>query len=252
MTTAVAVAFLLVLMRVAGFVVFLPPFSGSNVPNPVKVGLVTALTLLFSIKSVPQLALSLNQEVVGNWVLVAWLVARETLFGASLGWMLGLILVPIRIAGAYIVQEMGLTMAAVTSATENAESNVLSQILEICAILFIFGSNLDHQFIRLLDATFTAFPSGRAWTLPSQDWFISSLAQTSSLGLAIAAPVGIVLFAGLFATMIIMRQAPQFNLFSFGTPIRLVIGLVALIWFLPSILNGMVYNLKAFLSFTGA
>jgi len=251
MTTALAVAMLLVLLRVAGFVVFLPPFGGSTIPTPVKIGLAMALSVMWGIKAVPTLALTLNPEITGNWMLLIWLSIRETLFGVSLGWLLGLVLVPIRVTGAYIVQEMGLTMAAVTSATEQSESNVLSQILEVAAILFLFGASLDHQFLRLLDATFTSFPLGRSWNLPSQDWVVNSLAETSSLGLAIAAPVGVVLFAGMVATMIVMRQAPHFNLFTFGAPIRLVLGMLALIWFLPSILTGMAQNLKTFTSFSG-
>lgn len=251
MTTALAVAALLTLMRVGGFVAFLPPFSGSTIPTTVKIGVVIAFTALWGWKTIPEVALSLNPEVTGNWVLLAWLAIRETIFGASLGWLMGLVLVPIRVTGAYLVQEMGLTMAAVTSATENSQTNVLTQILEVAAILFLFGSNLDHQFFRLFDATFVAFPLGRAWNLPSQNWFINSMAETSSLGLAIAAPVGVVLFAGTIATLIIMRQAPQFNLFTFGTPIRLVLGLLALIWFLPSILTGMVQNIRIFTSFPG-
>ncbi|WP_437193999.1 flagellar biosynthetic protein FliR [Planctomicrobium sp. SH527] len=251
MTTALAIAMLLVFLRIAAFVVFLPPFSGAHVPQTVKVGLVVALSTLWGLKVVPGVALSLNPGVTESWLLLGWLAIRETIFGASLAWLLGLVLVPIRIAGAYIVQEMGLTMSAVTSATESSETNVISQIFEIAAVLFLFGSNLDHQFFRLLNATFTAFPTGRSWDLPSQEWFINSVADTSSLGLAIAAPIGVVLFVGTVATMFIMRQTPQFNLFTFGTPIRLLLGMMALIWFLPSILTGMAHNLKTFVSFAG-
>ncbi|HWL07222.1 MAG TPA: flagellar biosynthetic protein FliR [Planctomicrobium sp.] len=251
LATAFAVAALLLMLRVAGFVVFLPPFAGSMIPNTVKIGVVVSFTVLWGLKAIPEVAFSLNPDVTGSWMLLAWLAIRETLFGATLGWLLGLVLIPIRITGAYIVQEMGLTMASVTSATESSQTNVLSEIFEVAAILFLFGANLDHQFLRLFDATLTAFPLGRSWTLPDQEWFIHSLAETSSLGLAIAAPIGVVMFAGMIATLIIMRQAPQFNLFTFGAPIRLVLGLLALIWFLPSILTGMVQNIKTFTSFPG-
>jgi len=251
MTTAFAVAAILVFLRVAGFVVFLPPFSGSQIPATVKIGLAMALTVVWGLKLVPELAASLSPELLENWILVGWLSIRETLFGVSLGWLLGLVLVPIRVAGAYVVQEMGLTMATVTSATEGSESNVISQLLEIGAVLFLFGSSLDHQFLRLLNSTFELFPLGRAWQLPQLDWLIGSMSETSQLGLSIAAPVGVTLFVALIASLIIMRQAPQFNLFSFGTPIRLVAGLAALIWFLPSILTGMVHNIKTFTSFAG-
>ncbi|WP_437226263.1 flagellar biosynthetic protein FliR [Planctomicrobium sp. SH661] len=251
MITALALALLLVFLRVGGFVAFLPPFSGANVPNTVKVGLVVALTALWGAKVIPGVALSLNPAVTDNWMLLVWLGIRETMFGAALGWLLGLILVPVRVAGAYIVQEMGLTMAAVTSATEPGESNVVSQLLEVAAVLFFFGSNMHHEFLRLFNVSFDAFPLGRTWVLPEQSWIIGSILKTTHLGLGIAAPVGIILFACMVATLFIMRQTPQFNLFTFGGPIRLIVGLGGMIWFLPSMLAGMVHSLQSFVRFSG-
>jgi len=246
-----ALALLLVFLRVGGFVAFLPPFSGTNVPNSVKVGLVVALTALWGAKIVPDLASHLNVTLAENWMLLFWLGIRETILGAALGWLLGLILVPVRVAGAWIVQEMGLTMSAVTSATDPGESNVISQLLEVAAVLFLFGANLHHEFLRLFNVSFEAFPIGRAWTLPRQEWMIGSIVRTIDLGLGIAAPVGIVLFACMVATLFMMRQTPHFNLFTFGGPIRLLVGLGGLIWFLPGILTGMVHSLQTFASFRG-
>jgi len=251
MITALAVALLLVFLRVGGFVAFLPPFSGTNIPHTVKVGLVVALTALWGAKIVPSLALSLNPEVTDNWMLLVWLGIRETLFGAALGWLLGLILVPVRVAGAYIVQEMGLTMSSVTSATDPSESNVLSQMLEVAAVLFFFGSNIHHEFLRLFNVSLETFPLGRTWNLPSQEWIVGSILQTTTLGLGIAAPVGILLFACMIATLFIMRQTPQFNLLTFGGPVRLLVGLGGMIWLLPSLLAGMAHCLQTFTSFRG-
>lgn len=251
MTAALAVAGLLVFFRVTAFVVFLPPFGGRQSPQSVKVGLALALTVLWGGRVIPGVALHLNPQVVDNWMLLGWLAVRETLLGVSLGWLLGLILVPVRVAGAYIVQEMGLTMSSVTSATEASETNVISQLLETVAILFLLGANLHHQFLRLFDATFQMFPPAQAWELPRQEWLIGSIIRGTDQGLALAAPVGIVLFATLVFTLFVMRQAPQFNLFSFGTPVRLLVGLLAVLWFLPGIVAGMVHQLQSFASFQG-
>jgi flagellar biosynthetic protein FliR len=251
MTAMLVVALFLVLLRVAAFVAFLPPFNGSNVPHTVKVGLAISLTALWCGKLAPGIAVELSAATADGWLLLGWLAARETLLGAAIGWFLGLVLVPIRIAGAYIVQEMGLTIAAITDPTEGSESNILSQLLEIAAVLFLFGANLHHEFFRLLDASWALFPAGRAWRLPGRDWFIDSLASTSELGLSIAAPVGVVLFVALIATLFIMRQNPHFNLFTFGMPVRLIVGLGALVWFLPSIFTGMATTLQHFVSFRG-
>ena len=251
MMTALGIAALLVLMRVSAFVVFLPPFSGGMVPRTVKVGLAVCLSLIWGAQVVPETALALQHQATGNWLLLSWLAVRETLFGLSLGWLLGLVIVPMRVAGAYVVQEMGLTMGTVTSATEGSESNVVSQIFELAAVLFILGANLHHQFLRVFDVSLSAFPLGRPWELPSSDWVIGSIARTSDLGLAIIAPLGVVLFATLVGMLFIMRQTPQFNLFTFGMPLRLLVGLIGLLWLLPAIFSGMVRNLQHFTALPG-
>lgn len=251
MITALAIAMLLVLLRVSAFVVFLPPLAGGNAPHAVKVGLAVCLTALWSMRFAPAVAATLTPTVLDSWLLLGWLAVRETLFGAALGWMLGLILVPVRVAGAYVVEEMGLTMSSVTSATDPTQSNVVSQLFEIVAVLALFGLNVHHQFLRLLAATFEAFPLGRSWPIPDRDWLIASIAGTTEYGLALVAPVGVILFATLLVTLFVMRQTPQFNLFTFGMPARLSMGLLALLWFLPGIITRMIHGLTNFAHWSG-
>ncbi|WP_437205259.1 flagellar biosynthetic protein FliR [Planctomicrobium sp. SH664] len=251
MTTSFAVMLLLTFLRISGFVTFLPPFGGKNIPSTVKIGLICSLTAMWSMKLTPSALLTLQEQTTGHWGFVVWLCARETFLGAAMGWLLGLILVPVRVAGAYIVQEMGLTLGAITSPTEGTESNVLSQAFEVAAVLAIFGMNLHHQFLRLFDAAFTAFPLGKSWTFPQRDWLLGSLTHSTEIGLGIAAPVGIVLFATLVTTLFVMRQTPQFNLMSFGMPVRILVGLVATLWLLPGILNSLYDSLQHFASFSG-
>jgi flagellar biosynthesis protein FliR len=251
MTTALAVACILALLRISAFVAFMPLLSGPNVPNTVKVGLAVGLTALWCVKFAPETAVSVSLQGIDNWLLLGWLAMRETLLGAAVGWLLGLILVPVRIAGAYIVQEMGLSIASITSAADDAPSNVVSQLLEILAVLLLFAMNIHHAFLRLFDALFSMFPLARPWTCPSSDWVIGTVTRTDELGLALAAPVGVVLFGTLILSLYAMRQTPQFNLFTFGMPLRLLVGLAALLLFLPDLVQGMVTLFQDFASFRG-
>lgn len=247
MITALAIALLLTLFRVAAFVAFMPLFSGQNVPNTVRIGLAVSLTAVWGVKFAPAFAVGFHLQSVDNWLLLGCLAMRETLFGAGLGWLLGMILVPIRVAGAYIVQEMGLTIASITSATEASSSNIVSQLFEVLAVLLLLSLNLHHGFLRLFDATLTAFPLGRPWMLPDNDWFIGTIVNTTSLGLALAAPVGILMFITLVVTLAVMRQTPQFNLFTFGMPLRLLVGVGGLLLFLPDLIQGMLLLFRSFL-----
>ena len=53
----------------------------------------------------------------------------------------------------------------------------------------------------------------------------------------IAMPLLAVSLGGITVICVTMRQSPQFNLLSYGMPLRLLLGLVALIALLPMLLG---------------
>ncbi|MCA9058231.1 MAG: flagellar biosynthetic protein FliR, partial [Planctomycetaceae bacterium] len=147
MTEAILIASMLVLFRVTAFIAFMPPRNGGIAPATVRLGLAVAMTVLL----VPQYAgpaaialLAGGHSGTGFWVQLAFLTARETAFGAGLAWLFSLTLVPIRVAGAWVAQEMGLTMASLTSPTDHQPSNVVSQSLEAVGVLMFFTLDLHH------------------------------------------------------------------------------------------------------------
>ena len=128
MFEALIISCTLVLFRCAAFVAFLPPVAGKNIPHTIKIGLAVALTVVLAPRFAGNTALELLASTGGDngWLRIAWLAARETMLGVSLAWLFGLCLVPARIAGAWIAQEMGLTMAQISAATDDSQSNVVS------------------------------------------------------------------------------------------------------------------------------
>lgn len=218
MIESLIIALVLVLFRVAAFVAFLPPVAGNNLPKSVKVGMAVALTMVWGPMHAPMIAGGLIAQggIEIAWPMLAWLTVRETLFGIALAWLLGLVIVPVRIAGAYIGQETGLTIATLTSPTDQQNSNIFAQGLEALAIMMFFAMNVHHVMFRILHASFLRFPTVGEWNLDGMDWIVGRVSNAGIAGLQIAAPVGIVLFAGLITLLMVMRAAPQFNLFTFG------------------------------------
>ncbi len=229
-------AMLLLFVRISSFVAFMPLYGGGSIPRTVKVGLAVALTAFWSIRFAPSIAPTLADQGNSSWLMLTWMIGREATLGAAMGWILGLVLVPVRIAGAYIAQEMGLTIATLTSSTGEANSNVLSEILDALAVLVFLSVDAHHLFFRAAGASFRVFPVGTAWSLPKNSWITKSIADTPAIGLHMAAPVVMLLFGTTLGLLFIMRQTPQFNLFNFGMPVRLIAGLVALFLFIPDLI----------------
>ncbi|MBX3444701.1 MAG: flagellar biosynthetic protein FliR [Planctomyces sp.] len=220
----------LILARTASFIALFPPWAGRNLPQLVKVGLAVALTV-FWMGSVP-----LTANLPSNWFSICVTAAREVLVGGVLAQVLGLSLVPARIAGTYIAQEMGLTFAALTSPIDNQASDPVSQIFEATTLALFFVLDGHHFVFRVLDASWTTAPCGGGW--PTLIWARCATAATGSVevGLAIAASIGVVLAIVSFWLALTTRVAPQMHVFAWGASIRIVVGLIALLVFLPELL----------------
>ena len=100
-----ALAFTLILVRVATFVALLPVFGGKNLPRLVKIGLSVALAAMWlgTYQTAPMAPFLRSADNI-HWLSFAVAVGREVVLGAILGYAFGLLLLPARIAGSYIAR----------------------------------------------------------------------------------------------------------------------------------------------------
>ena len=247
-----ATGLLLGFVRITMFVAFLPLFGGRPIPNTVKIGLAVSLTGLFSLSFATSVPFSTGTNL--SWGLLTWLVLREATLGAGMGWLLGLVLIPARIAGTFIAQEMGLTIASLTSATEDGSSNVIAELLDALVVLSFLSLNGHHIFFFALSQSWDWFPMGTSlkapWELPNRDWLCGKILESESVGIALAAPIVFVLLLTTVGLLFIMRQAPQFNLFAFGMPVRLLMGLFLLALFGPDFISNSIAMMQLWLGVT--
>ncbi len=231
--------FLLILTRVGAFVMMSPWFGDRGVPRMVKVGLVLALTYLWF--SVEPLSIGATAQAYGEgrWLSMALSVAREALFGALLGYWMGLLILPVRIAGSYIGQEMGLNMATLADPSSPSQSNVLSVLLEMFAMVVFFSLDVHHVLLLVLDASFAKHPAGAASGETPITALTTSLTAAHHWGLQLAAPIAVCLFLILIVLALVMKAVPQLNLLSIGFSLRLAVGFVATLAFLPEVLTMM-------------
>jgi len=245
MTTieALIISCMLVLFRVAAFVAFMPPMAGNGLPNTVKIGLAVAFTVVLAPLHAGQAAMNLQlaESDAGAWLQLAYLGIRETALGAGLAWLFGLCLVPARIGGAWIAQEMGLNMGELTSPMDRQPASPVSQGLEALGVLLFFSLNIHHVMFFALGRSFVNRPLLQEWSLPTWQSIVQSVATMEQIGLMIVAPVGIMLFIVSVTLLVTMRTAPQFNFMSYGMTMRLIVGLVGLLLFLPDILSSLQY-----------
>lgn len=234
------VSFSLILARVAAFVATLPLFGSRQVPRVVKAGLAFALACVWfgALGSAPAAGFD-HTSAVALWLAYALAVGREALLGAVLGYGFGLFLLPARIAGEFIGQEMGLAMANQSDPTADNSATLLAQLFEIFGVLIFFGLDGHHVWLAALHATFARWPIGGP--LPSLPVapLVRGLAQAHEWGLLLAAPMALCMFVTSVLLALMARAAPQLNIMSVGFAFRIGVGLLAAIVFLPDMLMGM-------------
>ena len=113
-TNADLVLFMLVLARVSAFIAFFPLFSRRQLPSLVKVGLAASLSIFWF--SEIESALSLSSDAIDNLggLHGALLIVKEVVIGIVMSIALGLFFWPAKIAGAYVGQELGLSLASIS------------------------------------------------------------------------------------------------------------------------------------------
>ncbi|MEZ6095635.1 MAG: flagellar biosynthetic protein FliR [Pirellulaceae bacterium] len=233
------VNFLLILARVSAVVGFFPLFGRRQIPMMVKAGMAGSLSFFwFSTMRTPIVGPEISVPEISS-ALAVLLVAKEMGIGLLIAMLLGFMLVPAKIAGQYVGQELGLSMAAISDPSSPDSSGEVGQLFETLAIFLFFGLNLHHFVLLFLDVTFNEL-GGKIDLLRLPTEQLVAVAQhLDDYGLLVAAPLGIVLFLLNLGLVYLNKAAPTMNLFSVGMAIRGSIGMVCMLVFLPFILQAI-------------
>lgn len=234
MILAAVLLFGLVLARVAAFVAFMPLFGGRNVPRSVKAGFATALAG-FWVGSVDlgKLPVLSDPSLQAVWLPFGLTLLREAFLGALLGYGFGLVLVPARVAGEFLTQQMGLAVATVLNPTAETPNGSIAQFFEALAILLFLGLDGHHLFLAALHSTFTLYPIGGPGTPLPVLQVIQGTALAEQWGLLLAAPLGACLFLTSIVLALMARAAPQLNIHSVGFTMQVIVALIATFLLLP-------------------
>ncbi|MCR9293711.1 MAG: flagellar biosynthetic protein FliR [bacterium] len=225
--------FSLALARIATFVAAFPLFSGRQLPNLVKLGLAASLAIFWTSET------SATQDITDQFVqnlaisraVLMW--AWEIAMGFVLALALGCFLWPARIAGAYIGQEMGLSMAAQSDPENGSSSTIVNRMLDAFAVLVFFATNLHHFIIITLHLSFSnKSRQVEILRLPIEA-IVSLLNSSTERGLQIVGPIVIALMLVTLVVLLLNKAAPTLNLFSIGISLRVSLGIVALLAFSP-------------------
>ncbi len=238
-TGPVVTWFALVLARVGTGVAVVPIFGGRGTPRLVRAGWALALAVFwFSALDQPPDPEALRR-VQASWVGAGLAVAREAVLGAVIGFAFNLFLVPARVAGEFLTQEMGLALAATLGPVNDRNAGPVTLIFESLSGLLFLGLDLHHVFLATLHATFARYPlGGLPGPVPSAQ-LVGAAAAAQELGVLLAGPLAVVLFLVVVSLALMTRMAPQLNVYAIGFGLQAVAGMAAALLLMPELLDAM-------------
>jgi flagellar biosynthetic protein FliR len=212
-------AFVLVLARVSGAIVYIPIPGFSAGPEPVRIILALSLTLaLFPLWP----AISV---VPGVGLLVGWLIAEAAL-GITIGLVVGFISEAFGIFGQMVGLQAGYSFASTIDPTTQADSGIMVILSQTISGLLFFALGLHREVLRLFAHSLETIPPGSFVITPSAADAVIRLGSTVfSTGARLAFPVVALMVMVDLALALLGRINAQLQLGSLTFPAKMLAGL---------------------------
>jgi flagellar biosynthesis protein FliR len=220
---AQAQLYFLALTRILAIMVHVPVLGGQNIPNQVRIG----LGMLLAAVIIPWQPLPANAAQMGDFTF-GFGIGRELLIGTLAGFAAAATFAAVQIAGEVMGLEIGFGAARVLNPAMGDSGSALDQFFVMIALLLFLALNGHHLFLIGLQKTFQALPVGGPMPDFSAEPLMRMFAALITAGVQMALPVlGAVLLADITLGLL-ARIAPQVQVFFLGLPVKVGIGLFAM------------------------
>jgi flagellar biosynthetic protein FliR len=158
------------------------------------------------------------------------LVLSEMIIGAAMGFIAGLPIVSMDMAGVIMGHQMGMGLGRVYNPDLGADTDSLGQILTYVGLAtFVALNGLDAMFLALI-YTFAKVPIGTfagGEGVPI-DAMVGVLTSGTELALRVSAPILCIIFLLMIALGLIGKTMPQINIMSVGFTVKMFFGIAVL------------------------
>lgn len=214
--------FVFVIVRIGAILFSTPFFSSRNVPMLVK----SSLTLGMAIVVVPQLKVPAPSLMGDPFLLVTGLLG-EVAMGLIIGLIFQLLISGIQLAGELTGFQMGIALANVMDPTSSVQIPILSQFMNLFALLTFFVLNMHHYFIKVLARSFEIIPPFSTQINNNlMALVMNNAANLFLVAIQFGAPVMVGLLLSSVALALTARTVPQVQIFVVAMPLKVLLGLI--------------------------
>ncbi len=221
--------FALILIRMSGLFLLSPIWGRANVPRTLKICLSVVLTMIL-VNFYPPPAEPPWHTLAGY----ALLCTGELMVGMTLGFLTTMFFGIVFTAGQVIDMQTGFGMVQIYDVQQNIQIPIAGNLLNLTILLCFLMTGGHMKLIEILFATFERLPLGQV-TIDTRLPLVMLEAFIRAFVMAVQVAMPVVA-SGLLAEIslgVIVRTAPQMNVFVIGIPIKTIIGLLMLALIIP-------------------
>jgi len=225
LSAATPIAFLLVMARVSGALIFVPLPGISSAPGPARIVLSLAFTLALASRwpAVDPSAVTLAR-------LAGW-AAAEAAIGIAIGVAISIVLEAFSFAAQLLSLPAGYGYASTVDPNTQADSGILLVLAQLVAGMLFFALGLDREILKLFALSLDRIPAGAYMFGPASAQALVRLSATLfSVGVRLALPVVALLVMVDVALALLGRLNAQLQLLSLAFPAKMLAALVMLAW----------------------
>ena len=221
---------MLMFARVAGLFASAPILSDQRVPLMLKAGCSFLIALVL-------LPVTATAFVPTGMLAFALAAAKELAVGAALGFIAGMVLMAVQMAGELADFQAGFGFAALVDPTFNYPSSIIGRFQYTLAWLVFLSLNGHHYLLTGVADSFRALPLAVFSVNPALGEGVFMLAaRLFVITMKIAAPVIGAVFLADIAIGMVARTVPQMNVLVLGFPVKMFLALVTVAVSVPVML----------------
>ena len=215
------------------FFLVVPVFFPNGTPNTVKTG----LTLVMAYILVPGIDYSGIHTINNNMSFIINCM-NEAVAGLTLGFIVNLCFMSVRVAGNLMDFQMGFSMMTMFDPNSSSNTTLMERLLYWFSMVVFFIVDGHHMLIKSLMESFSVIKLGNFFlSQDSINVIIRVFIEYFGIGLKIAIPIVLIIFITDLTLGLIGRTVPNLNLMILSLPIKILVGLAAFSFALPIFLR---------------
>lgn len=221
--------FLLLTSRISGLFLSAPILSSRMMPVRVKVLVIIALAAMMAY-FVP---ITYAQEITSPAYFIAAL-AVEILTGYTIGFVTYMVFGAIQLAGQIMDMQMGFGIVNVVDPQSGTQIPLMGNLTQTVALLLYLAIDGHHYLFQALIQSYKFIPVlGLNLNGKLVDLIIQISVYMFVIAIKISAPIVIAIITADIAMGFVARTVPQMNVFIVGLPLKILVGLGALLIMMP-------------------